>query len=61
MSSEMSSTIKRMEGQPVLFAARPTRLSLQQLNFGEDHYRAVTVNVWRNHALTICASTVSTN
>ncbi|WP_156946868.1 HAD-IIIC family phosphatase [Thiothrix lacustris] len=51
MSSEMSSTIKRMEGQPVLFAARPTRLSLQQLNFGEDHYRAVTVNVWRNHAL----------
>ena len=51
MSSEMSSTIKRMEGQPVLFTARPTRLSLQQLNFGEDQHRAVTANVWRNHAL----------
>jgi FkbH-like protein len=56
MFPEISSTIKRMEGQPVLFTARPTRLSLQQLDLGEDQNRAVSINVWRNHALEAIAS-----
>lgn len=51
MVPEMSLTIKRMESQPTLFAARPTRLSLQQLSLGDAQNRAVSVNVWRNHAL----------
>lgn len=51
MIPEMSLTIKRMESQPTLFAARPTRLALQQLNLGAVQYRSVSVNVWRNHAL----------
>lgn len=56
MFSEVSSNIKRMEGQPILFSARPTRLSLQQLDVGEDWNRAVSVNVWRNHAMEAIAS-----
>lgn len=56
MFPEISSNIKRMEGQPVLFSARPTRLSLQQLDLGADQFRAVSVNVWRNHAMEAIAS-----
>lgn len=51
MLPEISTNIKRMEGQPVLFSARPSRLSLQKLDLGESSQQTVSVNVWRNHAL----------
>lgn len=39
------------EAQTVLFAARPSRLALQQLEFEGDHSRVIRINVWRNHAI----------
>lgn len=56
MFPEISTSIRRMEGQPTLFSARPTRLSLQQLDLGTDKAKAVSINVWRNHAFEAIAS-----
>lgn len=39
------------EAQAVLFAARPSRLALQQLKLDVSGSRSVSVNVWRNHAI----------
>jgi len=39
------------EAQAVLFAARPSRLALQQLRFDLSGSRGVSINVWRNHAI----------
>lgn len=56
MFPETSATLRRVDGQAVLFGARPTRLSLQQLDLGGTPARKVAVNVWRNHALEAVAS-----
>lgn len=56
MFPEISTSIRRMEGQPTLFSVRPTRLSLQQLDLGTDKAKTVSVNVWRNHAFEAIAS-----
>ncbi len=37
--------------QAVLFAARPSRLALQQLDLVVSGSRVVSINVWRNHAI----------
>lgn len=39
------------QAQSVLFAARPPRLALQQLELDVTGLRSVSVNVWRNHAI----------
>jgi FkbH-like protein len=39
------------EAQAVLFAARPSRLALQQLELDVSGSRGVSINVWRNHAI----------
>ena len=39
------------QAQAVLFAARPSRLALQQLELDVSGLRAVSINVWRNHAI----------
>lgn len=56
MFPEVSASIRRMEGQPTLFSARPTRLSLQQLDIATDAPKSVSINVWRNHAFEAVAS-----
>lgn len=39
------------QAQAVLFAARPSRLALQQLELDVNALRVVNINVWRNHAI----------
>lgn len=39
------------EAQAVLFAARPSRLALQQLELDASGSRSMSINVWRNHAI----------
>ncbi len=39
------------EAQAVLFAARPSRLALQQLELNVTSSRTISINVWRNHAI----------
>lgn len=39
------------QAQAVLFAERPSRLALQQLELDASGLRAVRINVWRNHAI----------
>ena len=39
------------QAQAVLFAVRPSRLALQQLELDAGGMRPVSVNVWRNHAI----------
>lgn len=39
------------ETQGVLFAARPTRLALQQLELAIHGSSVLSINVWRNHAI----------
>ena len=39
------------QAQATLFAARPSRLALQQLELDAGDLRQVSINVWRNHAV----------
>lgn len=43
--------ISSYQAQEALFAVRPSRLALQQLDQEAGNLRAITVNVWRNHAI----------
>jgi len=44
-------TMRRVEAQPALFAASPSRVSLHALVVDPAHRQALRVNVWRNHAI----------
>lgn len=43
--------VSEYEAQAVLFAARPSRLALQQLETDVSSSRRISINVWRNHAI----------
>jgi FkbH-like protein len=51
MFANGSMNISGYQAQTVLFAARPSRLALQQLELDVSGVRVVGINVWRNHAI----------
>ncbi|TFW07289.1 HAD-IIIC family phosphatase, partial [Oxalobacteraceae bacterium OM1] len=50
-SDPVEATLRRVEAQEALFAAKVYRLAVQSLKLPDQGVRRCSVNVWRNHAI----------